>query len=70
MLITESYMAFRPDEEEGDECPEIVKKVKAAYILIIGTPLWLGEKSSLATKAIERLNGASGMTNEKGQYIL
>ncbi|MFD2993801.1 flavodoxin family protein [Fictibacillus nanhaiensis] len=57
------------DEGEGDEWPEIFEKVKSADIVIIGTPLWLGEKSSLATQAIERLYGASGMTNEKGQYI-
>lgn len=57
------------DEGGGDQWPEIFEKVKAADILIIGTPLWLGEKSSLATQAIERLYGASGMTNEKGQYI-
>jgi multimeric flavodoxin WrbA len=57
------------DEGNGDEWPLIFDKVKAADILILGTPIWLGEKSSLATQAIERLYGASGMTNEKGQYI-
>jgi multimeric flavodoxin WrbA len=57
------------DEGNDDEWPEIFEKVKAADILILGTPIWLGEKSSLATQAIERLYGASGMTNEKGQYI-
>lgn len=57
------------DEGGGDQWPEILEKVKAADILIIGTPLWLGEKSSLATQAIERLYGVSGMTNEQGQYI-
>ncbi|MGD6793838.1 flavodoxin family protein [Metabacillus indicus] len=57
------------DEGEGDEWPLIFGKIKEADILIIGTPLWLGEKSSLATLAIERLYGTSSMTNEKGQYI-
>jgi multimeric flavodoxin WrbA len=54
---------------EGDEWPEIFKKVKEADILLIGTPLWLGEKSSIASLAVERLYGGSGLTNEKGQYI-
>ncbi|WP_421379781.1 flavodoxin family protein [Bacillus salacetis] len=58
-----------PDEGEGDEWPQIYQKVMESDILIIGTPLWLGEKSSIATKVIERLYGSSSETNEKGQYI-
>jgi multimeric flavodoxin WrbA len=54
---------------DGDEWPMIFDKVKEADIVIVGTPLWLGEKSSLASLAIERLYGASGFTNEKGQYL-
>jgi multimeric flavodoxin WrbA len=52
-----------------DQWPEIFEKVKAADIVIIGTPLWLGEKSSIATLAIERLYGSSSTTNDKGQSI-
>lgn len=58
-----------PDMGEGDEWPLIFEKVKESDILIIGTPLWLGEKSSIATLAIERLYGNSGETNDKGQAI-
>ncbi|GAE92809.1 BRAMP protein [Gracilibacillus boraciitolerans JCM 21714] len=47
-------LGISDDMGEGDEWPQIFKKVKEADILIIGTPLWLGEKSSLATLAIER----------------
>jgi len=54
---------------EKDEWPEIFEKVMKADILIIGTPIWLGEKSSEATKLIERIYAMSGETNEKGQYI-
>jgi len=54
---------------EKDEWPEIWEKVNAADILVIGTPIWLGEKSSEATKLIERLYSMSGLQNEKGQYI-
>lgn len=57
------------DMGNGDEWPLILEKVKEASIVIIGTPLWLGEKSSLATLAIERLYGSSGETNQKGQAI-
>jgi multimeric flavodoxin WrbA len=54
---------------EEDKWPELFEKVLKADILIIGTPIWLGEKSSEAQKLIERLYGMSGMTNNKGQYI-
>ncbi len=54
---------------EKDDWPDLWEKVHAADILIIGTPIWLGEKSSVATKLIERLYGMSGLQNEKGQYI-
>ncbi|MFC7322755.1 flavodoxin family protein [Halobacillus campisalis] len=57
------------DLGEGDEWPQIFEKVKEADIVILASPIWLGEKSSLATVAIERLNGSSSETNEKGQAI-
>lgn len=54
---------------DNDEWPNIYKKVEEADVLIIGTPIWLGEKSSEAQKLIERLYAMSGETNDKGQYI-
>ncbi|MFD1864632.1 flavodoxin family protein [Planococcus chinensis] len=57
------------DMGDGDQWPEILEKVLAADIVILGTPLWLGEKSSLATLAIERLYGSSSETNDKGQSV-
>ena len=57
------------DAGEGDEWPQVFEKIKAADIVLIGTPLWLGEKSSIATLAIERLYGSSSLTNDKGQSI-
>ena len=53
---------------DKDDWPAIQKKVMEANILVIGTPIWLGEKSSVATQVIERLYGFSGETNEHGQY--
>ena len=51
-----------------DEWPEIFSQVIAADILVIGTPIWLGEKSSLCTQLIERLYGNSHILNDAGQY--
>lgn len=51
-----------------DDWPAIYKKIMKADILVIGTPIWLGERSSVASKLIERLYGMSAKTNDKGQY--
>lgn len=51
-----------------DEWPGIYEKVKKADIIVIGTPIWLGDKSSICTKVIERLYSSSGDLNEEGQY--
>lgn len=69
--LADYRIAFGVQEDMGgdDQWPEILEKVKEADILIIGTPIWLGEKSSLATVAIERLYGSSSVTNDKGQAI-
>lgn len=40
----------------------------AADIVIIGTPIWLGEKSSVCSRVIERLYGNSAELNDAGQY--
>ncbi len=53
---------------EQDEWPEIFETVLAADILVILSPIWLGEKSSVCTRVIERLYGNSHLLNESGQY--
>jgi len=52
-----------------DDWPDLCKKVMAANILVLGTPIWLGEESSICRRVIERLYGESGNLNDKGQYI-
>ncbi len=51
-----------------DDWPSIYKKVQAADILVIGTPIWLGEKSSVCSQVIERLYANSHLLNKQGQY--
>ena len=53
---------------ETDEWPAIHEQVMAADILVLLSPIWLGEKSSVCTKVIERLYGNSHLLNEAGQY--
>jgi len=40
----------------------------AAEILVLLSPIWLGEKSSVCTAVIERLYGNSHLLNADGQY--
>jgi multimeric flavodoxin WrbA len=54
---------------DHDDWPAIWQKVLAADILVIGTPLWLGEESSVCRVLIERLYGMSGELNDKGQSV-
>ncbi|MGI9119816.1 MAG: flavodoxin family protein [Acidimicrobiales bacterium] len=51
-----------------DEWPAIFAQVMAADILVLCTPIWLGEKSSVCTKVVERLYGNSSQLNASGQY--
>ncbi len=52
-----------------DDWPAIQRRVLDADILVLGTPIWLGDKSSVSTRVIERLYGYSGELNEQGQWI-
>jgi multimeric flavodoxin WrbA len=52
----------------SDEWPALYERVQAADILVLGSPIWLGEKSSVCTRVIERLYGNSAQLNEHGQY--
>jgi multimeric flavodoxin WrbA len=62
----------QPDMTEhgwaADEWPALFERVMAADILVVLTPIWLGEKSSVATRVIERLYGNSHLLNDAGQY--
>ena len=54
---------------ERDEWPGFCKHVMAADILVVGSPIWLGEESSVCRVLIERLYGESGNLNDRGQWI-
>lgn len=62
------YPDMRDEGWDFDEWPEIQKKIMEADILVLGTPIWLGDKSAVATMVIERLYGYSSKTNKRGQY--
>lgn len=57
------------DEGKGDGWPDILKKVKQTDILILATPVWRGDRSSVAKLVGERFDGILKEGNEEnGQY--
>jgi multimeric flavodoxin WrbA len=51
-----------------DDWPALSERVREADVLVLGTPIWLGERSSTCSRLIERLYAQSGDLNEHGQY--
>jgi multimeric flavodoxin WrbA len=54
---------------ERDDWPALQERVLRHDILVVCTPIWLGEPSSMARRVVERLYAHSGRRNAKGQYI-
>lgn len=44
------------DEGSGDEWPQVLDKIKACHILIIGAPVWVGHLCSWGQRYIERMD--------------
>ena len=53
---------------DADDWPALFERIMAADILVLTTPIWLGQISSECARVIERLYGNSGQLNEAGQY--
>jgi NAD(P)H-dependent FMN reductase len=55
------------DEGEGDAWPELRRQIVDSNILIIGSPIWLGQPSSVAKRVLERMDAFLGETDDKGR---
>ncbi len=55
------------DEGDGDAWPTIRSKVLAADILILGTPIWMGQMGSVAKRVLERMDAFLSETDDKGR---
>jgi multimeric flavodoxin WrbA len=55
------------DEGEGDAWPAIRAKILAADILVFGTPIWMGQPSSIAKQVCERMDAFLSETDEAGR---
>jgi multimeric flavodoxin WrbA len=57
------------DEGGGDEWPGIREQVLASEILVLATPTWLGQISSVAKRVLERLDAELSETDDDGRPI-
>jgi multimeric flavodoxin WrbA len=55
------------DEGPGDAWPGIRKQILDCDILIFGTPIWLGQPSSLAKRVVERMDAFFSETDDCGR---
>lgn len=53
------------DEGPGDAWPDVRRKILASDILVIGTPIWLGQPSSVCKRVLERLDAFISETDER-----
>lgn len=59
----------RTDEGEGDDWPAVHAKLMASDILIMATPTWLGQMSSVCLRALERLDALFSETDDSGRPV-
>ncbi len=55
------------DMGAGDAWPGIRQKLLAADILVLATPTWMGHMSSVAQRAMERLDAELSETDDEGR---
>ena len=55
------------DMGPGDDWPAILDKIRAADILVLATPTWLGNPSSIAQRVLERLDAQLSATDDEGR---
>ncbi len=57
------------DMGEGDAWPSIRDQVLAADILVLATPIWLGQPSSVTKRALERLDAELSEKDDQGRLL-
>lgn len=55
------------DEGEGDDWPAMRQQILDHDILILGTPVWLGQMTSVAKRVLERMDAFLSETDDQGR---
>ncbi|BCN79020.1 flavodoxin [Prescottella equi] len=72
MRVVDHHVApgVEKDMGEGDQWPTLRRAVLESDIVLISTPTWLGQMSSVAKRVLERLDAELSETDEEGRPIL
>jgi multimeric flavodoxin WrbA len=57
------------DEGNGDGWPRVREQMLAADVLVVVTPIWLGQPSAVCKMALERLDAELGETDDEGRML-
>ena len=57
------------DQGEGDEWPAIREKILDSEILVVASPTWLGQPSSVAKRVLERTDAMLSETDDTGRPV-
>lgn len=57
------------DEGDGDGWPRIRERMLASDILVIATPIWLGQPSAVCKMVLERLDAELSETDDEGRML-
>jgi multimeric flavodoxin WrbA len=55
------------DEGDGDEWPDLRRKILAHDILVFGGPIWMGQVGSIAKRVMERMDAFLDETDDQGR---
>jgi multimeric flavodoxin WrbA len=57
------------DEGDGDAWPAIRQEVLDADIVVLGTPIWMGQPSSVCKRVLERMDAFISETDDGGRMV-
>jgi multimeric flavodoxin WrbA len=58
------------DEGDGDGWPDLRRRLLAAQLLVVATPIWLGQPSSVCKMVLERLDAELAETDDQGRMSM
>lgn len=57
------------DEGDGDQWPDVRRRILDADIFVLATPIWMGHPASPCQQALERLDAMLAETDDAGRMI-
>jgi multimeric flavodoxin WrbA len=57
------------DEGDGDEWPALRQKMLDANVVVLATPIWMGQPSSVCKMVLERLDAELSETDDEGRLL-